>query len=307
MYIQSVIETHEQSLREMDILKTRPGGNLIFNSLSKLCSWPAHADRFSLKFAFQGPEYYWLTKNKIAVKDHQFLVVNAGQSYSSMIRSSEWVNSFALYIDPVFFSDVVTAFVTSESWLVDNPFLKPQQTVWFYDQVLSADQELWQLVHYFKVALESQPLTAFSQEEFLHQILAALLQTYQTRITQKAAALSSVKVSTRLELCRRLYLAREFIDDQAAADISLDDIARTAMLSKNHLLRHFKALFGLSPHQHLVNRRLERARERLRHSKLPVHQIALDQGFDVLSTFNRCFKARFSISPSQYRQQILNR
>lgn len=307
MYIQSVVETHEQSLQEFDALKHQGDTNTIINSLSKLCSWPTHSDRFSMKFAFNGTEYYCVNKNKIPVSGSRFLVVNATQPYSSFIRSQEWVNSFSIYISPAFFSQVTAVYTSLEEDLLDNPNFQHSQPIWFFDQVYSAGPALNRQVWAFKTALETDGLNPTEQEEYLHQTLALLLRTYQSKITQKTSSLSCIKATTRLELYRRLHLAKEYIDDQAAATLSLDNIASTAMLSKNHLLRHFKALFGKSPHQHLISRRMERARDSLLYSSLPVHQIAYEQGFECPSAFARQFKSVFALTPSQYRQQFVNR
>lgn len=305
MYIQSVIETNEQSLEEFDAFKKRKDSTTILNSLSKLCSWPAHSDLLSLKFAFRGTEYYCINRNKIPISNNKFLVVNADQLYSSFIRSSDWVNSFAVYLDETFFNQVVTAYATPDEVLLDNPGYRHSQSIWFFEQVYTITPALNRYVRTFKTELETSSLNPVRQEEYLHQILAALLTTYQTKLTQTAGALSSVKASTRLELYRRLHLAKAFIDDQADTDVQLVDIAHTAMLSKNHLLRHFKSLFGCSPYQHLVNRRMELAKDKLLQSDLPVHLIAIEHGFDCPSAFGRRFKAQFSLTPSAYRQRFL--
>ncbi|ARK10763.1 AraC family transcriptional regulator [Fibrella sp. ES10-3-2-2] len=307
MYIQSVIDTHEQSIGEFAALKAQRNGNAIINSVSKLCTWPLHTDRFSLKFAFNGVEYYCVNKNKIPVRGDQFLVVNASQSYSSFIKSDDWVNSFTIYVDPLFFNQVVAAYTTSDQVLLDNLNHMPDQSVWFFDQVYQAQASFREAVKSFKTKLEVAPLTQAEQEEHLHQLLALLLRAYQAKLTRHVRALSCVKMATRLELYRRLHLAKEYIDDQAATTIQLDDIAETAMLSKNHLLRHFKALFGYSPHQYLVNRRMERARDSLRFTERPVHEIALEQGFDDHSAFGRRFKSAFALTPSAYRRQFSNK
>lgn len=307
MYIQSVVETHEQSLQEFDLFKTRSADQAIINSVSKLCSWPTHSDQFSLKFAFTGVEYYCLNRNRIPVGGNQFLVVNAAQPYSSFIRSSEWVNSFSIYVSSRFFNQVVAAYALPESELLDNPHYQRDQSVWFFDQLYTAEGVLNKTLSALKQALETNTLTGAEQEEYLHQILSLLLKTYQTKLTQNASALPCVKRATRLELYRRLHLAREYMDDQATATIRLEDIAQAAMLSKNHLLRHFKSMFGCSPQQYIINRRMERAQDSLRHSERPIQLIALDQGFECPSAFGRRFRALFSVTPSEYRQQGSNR
>lgn len=266
-----------------------------------------HADRFSLKFAFNGAEYYYVNKNKIPVRDNQFLIVNANQSHASFIDSTDWVNSFTIYVDPSFFNQVVAAYTVPDQVLLDNPNHKNDQSLWFFEQVYRARATLRAAVKSFKTRLEVAPLTQAEQEEHLHQLLALVLKAYQTKLTRNVQALACVKMATRLELYRRLHLAKEYIDDQAPTTIQLDDIARTAMLSKNHLLRHFNALFGCSPHQYLVSRRMERARDSLLFTSRPVHEIALEQGFDDHSAFGRRFKSVFALAPSAYRQQFANK
>lgn len=307
MYIQSVIDTHEQSIGEFTALKARENENTIINSVSKLCSWPMHADRFSLKFAFNGVEYYCVNKNKIPVRGNHFLVVNSNQVHSSFIDSADWVNSFTIYVNPLFLNQVVTAYAESDQVLLDHPNHLNGQSLWFFEQVYQAQVTLSEAVKAFKTRLETAPLTQAEQEEHLHQLLALVLKAYQTKLTRNVRALSCVKMATRLELYRRLHLAREYIDDLAPTAIQLDDIAQTAMLSKNHLLRHFKALFGCSPHQHLVNRRMERARDSLLFTDMPVHEIASAQGFDDHSAFGRRFKSAFALTPSAYRRQFANK
>jgi AraC family transcriptional regulator len=305
MYIQSVIETHEQSLQEFETLKKRGDGNTIINSHSKLCSWPTHTDRFSLKFAFNGTEHYCVNRNRITVNGPQFLVVNASQPYSSFIHSSDWVNSFSIYIGPVFFEQVVAVYTSPEEKLLDNPNHQKAQPVWFFEQVYTASPILGGQVQAFKTALEVDRVEPSEQEAYLHEIMALLLKTYQAAITQRTDSLACVKASTRWELYRRLHVAKEYIDDQVTETIDLDAVARTAMLSKNHLLRHFKALFGTSPYQYQIGRRMERAQESLLRSSLTIHQIAFEQGFECPSAFSRQFKTLFSVTPSQYRQQLL--
>lgn len=305
MYIQSVVETHEQSLQEFEALKQQNDDHTIINSHSKLCSWPTHTDRFSLKFAFNGTEHYCINRNRIPVTGNQFLIVNAAQPYSSFIHSPTWVNSFSIYISPAFFDQVVTAYTSSEEWLLDNPDYQRAQTLWFFEQAYTAGPDFTRQVQLFKTALETNRPGPVEEEEYLHRLLALLLQTYQSNLVQRTSSLSCVKVATRLELYRRLHVAKDYIDEQAATGIGLDDIAQTAMLSKNHLLRHFKALFGKSPYQHLIDRRMERAQDNLVYSDRPVHQIAIEQGFECPSAFGRQFKSLFSVTPTQYRKQFV--
>jgi transcriptional regulator GlxA family with amidase domain len=68
------------------------------------------------------------------------------------------------------------------------------------------------------------------------------------------------------------------------------------MLSRNHLLRHFRQLFGHSPHQYLTAVRLEKAKTLLMQSALPVREVGGATGFESPSSFGRLFK---SVLPSR--------
>jgi AraC family transcriptional regulator len=78
-------------------------------------------------------------------------------------------------------------------------------------------------------------------------------------------------------------------------------MAAAAGMSKYHFLRVFRQLTGVTPHQYLISARLRRAALALASSRRHVLEIALDSGFGDLSTFNKTFRAVFSLTPTQYR------
>nr|HMN29725.1 helix-turn-helix transcriptional regulator [Caldilineaceae bacterium] len=86
--------------------------------------------------------------------------------------------------------------------------------------------------------------------------------------------------------------------------LTLAMIASVANLSPNHLLRTFKQLFQQTPHQCLVERRLERAQQLLRQSDHSVTEICFAVGFESLGSFSWLFRRRFGRSPEQFRRTI---
>ncbi|WP_234734473.1 helix-turn-helix domain-containing protein [Tellurirhabdus bombi] len=307
MYFQSVVETEEESLRNFQLLKAQPDQNRVINSLSKLCRWPTHCDSFSLKFVFTGTETYCLNKNQFSIKKACFLAVNANQPYSSFIQSEEWVASLALYFNTLFLNQTLGVYTTPEDRLLDNPNFVHRQAVWFFEPIYVLTPSILSRVWTLKTSLETRILTESELEEHLHGILADLFWAYKQEVLRKSETLSAIKRSTRIELYRRLQLAKAFLDDQVTEAITLDDVAKASMLSKNHLLKHFKQMFQRSPHQYLTQRRLERAKNSLVHSDLPINRIALQTGFEDPSAFGRLFKSSFATTPQQYREQFAKR
>ncbi|MCR8933032.1 MULTISPECIES: AraC family transcriptional regulator [unclassified Pseudomonas] len=96
-----------------------------------------------------------------------------------------------------------------------------------------------------------------------------------------------------------------YIDSQMAEPISLGQLAGLCALSEYHFARMFRASFGLPPHQYVLARRLDRARQMLRGTMLPLGEIALACGFASASHFTNRFKQVLGGTPGEYRQAFL--
>lgn len=102
---------------------------------------------------------------------------------------------------------------------------------------------------------------------------------------------------------RRQLMA--YIDSQLAEPISLGQLAGLCALSEYHFARMFRASFGLPPHQYVLARRLDRARQMLRGTMLPLGEIALACGFASASHFTNRFRQVLGGTPGEYRQAFL--
>lgn len=87
--------------------------------------------------------------------------------------------------------------------------------------------------------------------------------------------------------------------------LTLDDLAKVAHLNSQYFCRAFKEVTGRSPIDYLNYYRIECAAEQLRLPDLSVTEIALSCGFNDLSYFNRMFKRRKNMTPTEYRNKII--
>ena len=102
---------------------------------------------------------------------------------------------------------------------------------------------------------------------------------------------------------RRWNLLREYIEVHLENDISLDDMATIVQLSPYHFSRCFKITVGTSPHQYLISRRIERARQLLLNTQLPLAQIASQCGFADQSHLARHMKKALGVTPTALLSQ----
>jgi AraC family transcriptional regulator len=106
---------------------------------------------------------------------------------------------------------------------------------------------------------------------------------------------------------RRVTSALRRIEADAHEPLSLSGLAREAAMSPYHFLRTFRAVVGMTPHQFLLRTRLQRAAAQLRRSNEDVSAIALANGFNDLSTFNRRFRRVTGKTPTAYRASATRR
>jgi AraC family transcriptional regulator len=100
----------------------------------------------------------------------------------------------------------------------------------------------------------------------------------------------------------RLRAVVEYIEDHLDASPTLEQMAAVARLSSYHFARQFKRATGLPPHQYVIMRRVERARQLLEGSSdIPLAQIAARAGFSDQSQFSHHFKRLVGVTPGQFR------
>jgi AraC-like DNA-binding protein len=109
--------------------------------------------------------------------------------------------------------------------------------------------------------------------------------------------------SSAASRARVAHLVRA-IEGEPGREYELDAMAREARLSPYHFLRIFRQVTGITPHQHLLRRRLQRAAARLAAEPTKIVEIALECGFGDVSNFNRTFRAEFGASPRAWRRSL---
>lgn len=131
----------------------------------------------------------------------------------------------------------------------------------------------------------------------LFQILTCLVQ-HDCLIadSDSAVTLNSKKVDLLREVST-------YLETQVTQKISLEETAAHFYMSSNYFCKFFKKNFGCTYTNYLNELRLEKACHMLTDTTLPIMEISLLCGFDNLSYFNRLFRKKRGVTPSEYRRQ----
>lgn len=97
---------------------------------------------------------------------------------------------------------------------------------------------------------------------------------------------------------------RSYILDNLDKDLTLESLSRRANLSTYHFARTFKRHVGVSPHDFLIDARINLAAFYLKSSEESIKSIAYVCGFSNESTFCTTFKNRVGLTPSKYRLNL---
>ncbi len=102
---------------------------------------------------------------------------------------------------------------------------------------------------------------------------------------------------------RECAIIKQYIDQHYKENLTLDELATIAHLSKYYLVHAFTKEYGISPINYLIRRRIEEGRRYLQHTDHSIAEIAQVLGFSSPSYFSQCFSRVDSVSPREYRRR----
>ncbi len=100
-----------------------------------------------------------------------------------------------------------------------------------------------------------------------------------------------------------LHKLKEGIMNAPERTLSIEEMAKQTGISPYHMIRSFKSVCGLTPHQFQIQCRVRKAQRMLAEEK-SVIEVAYAAGFCDQSHFDRCFQKIVGLTPGQYKQVV---
>jgi AraC family transcriptional regulator len=153
-------------------------------------------------------------------------------------------------------------------------------------------------------SLASAVLPALSHPDQANQLYVShILFALGIHVAQTYGGMQSVKLPMRGGLtARQLRRAKEILSANLDGRMPLKQVARECGLSVSHFSRAFHRTVGTPPHNWLLARRIDLAKDKLRNHRLSLAQVALACGFADQSHFTRVFTRLVGISPGAWRR-----
>ncbi|MCB0624327.1 MAG: helix-turn-helix transcriptional regulator [Saprospiraceae bacterium] len=252
----------------------------------------------SIKLAVAGQEHYEIGSRSYTVSPEQYLVVNRHQSFECHFQSREIVEAFCLYIGPDIVQEVQAHLQAPEILQTDEAEASPGGELRFFENTFRlGDNPLGLFLEKLRYRLlhHAPPSGQLPEAAFFR--LSELLIRHQSQVARQIDRLPSAKPATREELFRRLSIAHSYIHDHYRDPIQLEQVSRAAAVSKFHLLRTFKTVYGITPYQLVLQLRLQAAKTMLGQDR-KLEEIAFDLGFSDRRAFTKAYKKAFGRPPA---------
>ncbi len=105
---------------------------------------------------------------------------------------------------------------------------------------------------------------------------------------------------------QKMEQVRQYLDEHYTEKFSLDALSEKFFISKFHLSREFRSLYGITLNHYVIAQRITLAKKLLRFSDHTLEEIAVSCGFYDASYLNRQFKKSEGISASDFRKKWIN-
>ena len=247
----------------------------------------------SLFAVIEGEMKVWTADRRVVLRPGQFFLTNPDRLYSLEIadRHTETLN---VHFASGLFDGVAPGQELSDQQWLDDPEASPSAAEGLDERLQELTPELKQSL----LALRYQPAQnqqkIFSSMTELLDSLIAVDRGWKSR-QQLLQANQHTTSNTARELQKRMSLAEDQMR-MTHSTLSLEELARTACMSKFHFLRSFKACYGMTPARFQGRLRLQAGLEALQQGK-PIIEASELAGFSHLPSFYRAFEREFGCKP----------
>jgi len=157
------------------------------------------------------------------------------------------------------------------------------------------DPMLRSLMVRFQAILDDASLDTPGYAETLAELLAHELA--RTTGTPKPSTSTQAGLSTS-----QIQLVTEYMDSHLSEKTSISELAALVDLTRFHFIRAFKQSAGVPPHQFMIRRRVDRAKEMLSEEEASIAEIAERTGFGSPVQMTRAFRRMIGTTPSAFRR-----
>jgi len=274
------------------------GSNAFYINTDKMDSGP-HQSRLTIRAVFGGFQYYEVDGREHLIDDSDFLIVEQGKNYKTIIDSDQPIEALIIAFSEKFCDQHQFSTFSSETELLDNP--QGESGSLFHPTAYLSNRKIKSGLNKIKSAMLNDVDDHLYFDELLTYVYAAMVEE-ANHVDLRIQEFHAQKNSTKKELFRRISRGKDYIQVHFNKNITLQDISRASSLSESHFLRSFSQYYGQSPYQYLKTYRIKQAKHFLTNSHRSIGEISGLCGYESQASFARSFNSITGHYPSKYRE-----
>ncbi|MEZ4961523.1 MAG: AraC family transcriptional regulator [Saprospiraceae bacterium] len=288
--------TSDHGLFEKASSQPFPGNEIKHSSISEM-DIELDTSRFHISLPISGKELYQVDGKDYAAQENEYFIFHPKQSVRAAGKFEKSVEGICIFLSPATIGEVAKALTEPLEASLEHPFNYTWQQHEFMVKTYGLQENTF---GQYLAALRRRLLHPSKDQvvdwvAFYYELATEFLKAHR-QIGQHLQAIPSARTLTKQEIYRRLSLAHCYILDKYAEPVTLEDLEQVAFFSKYHLVRLYRQIYGLTPHQHILQLRVERAKELLRKGCSPT-EVALMLSFSDRRAFGKVFKKAVGVSP----------
>lgn len=278
----------------------RWAGNEIRSSSISEADITLDTSRFHITVPACGTETFLVDGAHFSARAGEYFIFNPGQHVRAEDFFKKPVEGYCFFLTEKTILETANAIGRPAEKLLDSPFAYPwQQQEFMVKSYRLHENAFGQFLLRLRQGLLNGPEKQFIDwDAFYFEMAAEFLRAHR-QIGQHLQAIPSARTLTKQEVYRRISLAHSYILENFAGPTSLEDLEKVAFFSKYYIIRMYQRIYGLTPHQHILQLRVERAKELLREGFSPT-EVALKLSFTDRRALAKIFKQRVGVSPSAF-------
>ena len=260
---------------------------------------PEHPSGIGLLITAKGNCNYYVNGMKNQISDNKVFFINRGSQLA--IKTTETAAPALLFFHSRLPDLVQHSLNYGDQVLLEKDFDNLPYDFSYLERI-HADQELYATIFsLIELGGSCSSFASLRADIIIRELFEGMLKKNREAYNH-SQNIQAVKASTRLEIYKRVSMAKDWMDENYNIDISLEDIAAHAAMNSQHFLRMFKQIYCITPHQYLIERKLKKAKGLLESTQLTINEVCQSIGFESIFSFSILYKKRFGLAPSHFRK-----
>lgn len=246
-----------------------------------------HAD-LEIAFIIDGTGIYILNEGIFDVNAGDLFVARPNEQHCIPTITSDRLIAFNIRINSFYLWNVCSDFIEpSKIHALVHSEIPINQHFQANENLIMLAKKIWKLFH------EDSDANRFKIRSYILDFMKLL--SNEISVSNNQSNFSTLRLFD-------IQKAISYIKQNYNKQITLEDIAKSAAMSRSYFSNTFKLATGLSPYEYLLTTRIDNARRLLLTTDYSVLKISYDCGFKNVTNFNLAFKKKLGITPGALRQ-----